>query len=366
MQHIPFVDFKPLENKLHEDIESAFSRVFSNSWYIQGKEGAAFERSFADYCEVGYCCGCGNGLDSLALPLKALGIGPGDEVIVPANTFIATALAVTRVGATPVFVDPRIETANINPDLIESSLSSATKAIMPVHLYGQPAEMDKIIAIAQSHGLKIVEDCAQAHGATFDGKRVGSFGDAGGFSFYPGKNLGALGDGGAVVSNSKQLIEHVRALGNYGAKEKYHHEYQGINSRLDELQAAFLSAKLPSLDQVNDDRRRVAKRYLEEITNPLITLPQTIENANPVWHIFSIRCKRRDDLRRHLDNLGISTNCHYPIPVHLQHAYSNLGYLPGSFPAAEEISNTELSLPMYFGLTDQQIDYVAEAINSFK
>lgn len=363
---IPFVSFKPLEKELDAELRAAFERVYTKSWYIEGDEDEAFEKAFAKYCNVDYCVGTGNGLDSLMLALKALGIGQGDEVIVPSNTYIATALAVTYVGARPVFVEPDIRTFNIDASKIESAITERTKAIMPVHLYGQACDMEPIMNIARERGLYVVEDCAQAHGATYNGQTVGSFGNAAGFSFYPGKNLGALGDAGATVSNDKNLIDKVRALGNYGSDYKYHHIYQGNNSRLDELQAAFLSAKLPILDKVNAERRRIADMYLQGIDNPNIVLPYVIETAVPVWHIFGIRCRRRDEFEKHLNDMGIGTNKHYPIPMHLQECYKNLGYKKGDFPIAEEISATELSLPMYYGMTDDEVQYVIDAVNSFK
>ena len=362
---IPFVSFKPLESELDTELRAAFERVYSSSWYIEGKEDAAFEKSFAEFCGVNYCVGCGNGLDALVLALKALGIGEGDEVIVPSNTYIATALAVTYVGAKPVFVEPRIETFNIDPDKIESAITDKTKVIMPVHLYGQACDMDAIMDIAGRHNLKVVEDCAQAHGATYKGQRVGSFGDAAGFSFYPGKNLGALGDAGAVVTNNEALAKKIRALGNYGSDYKYHHIYKGNNSRLDELQAAFLSAKLHHMDRINEERRRIANRYLNEIHNSKIVLPVVEKDMVPVWHIFGIRCAERDELEKYLNDNGIGTNKHYPISMHLQECYKDLGYKEGDFPIAEEISKTELSLPMYYGMTDEQVDYVIHSINEF-
>lgn len=363
---IPFVSFKPMEKELDRDLRAAFERVYDASWYIEGREDEKFEAAFAEFCNSKYCVGVGNGLDALMLALKALGIGEGDEVIVPSNTYIATALAVTYVGATPVFVEPDIRTFNINPANIEAAITSKTKAIMPVHLYGQACDMDSIVAIARKHNLYIVEDCAQAHGATYKGKVIGSFGDAAGFSFYPGKNLGALGDAGATVTNNKELADKIRALGNYGSDYKYHHIYKGNNSRLDELQAAFLSAKLPHLARMNEERRRIADRYLKGIKNPQIVLPYVPDYAVPVWHIFGIRCSRREELEKLLNNKGISTNKHYPIPMHLQECYKDLGFKKGDFPIAEEISATELSLPMYYGMTDEEIDYVIEVINSFE
>ena len=363
--NVPFVSFKPLEKELDGQLRAAFERVYENSWYIDGKEDKAFEEAFAKYCHTDYCVGVGNGLDALMLALRALEIGSGDEVIVPSNTYIATALAVTYVGATPVFVEPDIRTYNIDPSKIEEKITANTKAIMPVHLYGQACDMDPILAIAKKHNLYVIEDCAQAHGATYKGRIIGSFGDAAGFSFYPGKNLGALGDAGATVTNSKDLADKVRAMGNYGSDYKYHHIYKGVNSRLDELQAAFLSAKLPLMDKVNEDRRATAKKYLEGIKNDAIILPYVPEYAVPVWHLFAIRCKKRDQLAQYLADKGIGTNKHYPIAMHLQDCYADLGIAQGQLPIAEEISATELSLPMYYGMTDEEIQYVIDAVNQF-
>lgn len=363
--NIPFVSFLPLEHELDKDLREAFERVYKRSWYIDGEEDEAFEVAFAEYCGAKYCVGVGNGLDALMLSLRALGISYGDEVIVPSNTFIATALAVTYVGATPVFVEPKIETFTINPDLIEAAITNKTKAIIPVHLYGQPCNMDPIMAIAKKYDLKVVEDCAQAHGAKYKGKRVGTFGDAAGFSFYPGKNLGALGDAGAVVTNDLELAKMVRALGNYGSDYKYHHIYKGNNSRLDEIQAAFLAAKLPSLEKVNSERRRIADRYLSEIRNEKVVLPTVGEDVIPVWHVFGVRCNERDAFERHLNDKGIGTNKHYPIPMHLQECYKDLGFTEGTYPIAEEISRTELSIPMYYGMTDEEIQYVIDVINNY-
>ena len=363
---VPFVSFLPMEKELDKELRGAFERVYTNSWYIEGKDDEAFEKAFAEFCNVDYCVGTGNGLDALMLPLKALGIQEGDEVIVPSNTYIATALAVTYVGATPVFVEPDIRTFNIDTTRIEEKITAKTKAIMPVHLYGQPCDMDPIMKIARKHKLYVIEDCAQAHGARYKGKVVGSFGDASGFSFYPGKNLGALGDAGATVSTNKELLDKVRALGNYGSDYKYHHIYKGNNSRLDEMQAAFLSAKLPHLQRMNEERRRIAKKYMDGITNPLIILPYVPEYAEPVWHIFGIRCKRRDELEEYLKKHEIGTNKHYPISIHLQECYKDLGFKQGDFPIAEEISRTELSLPMYYGMTDEQVEFVIQCINDFK
>lgn len=363
--NIPFVSFKPLEKKLDTELRAAFERVYTRSWYIEGEEDEAFEKSFAEYCDRKYCVGTGNGLDALFLALKALGIKDGDEVIVPSNTYIATALAVTYVGATPVFVEPDIRTFNIDATLIESAITEKTRAIMPVHLYGQTCDMDPIMEIAQKYNLYVVEDCAQAHGAKYKGKVIGSFGDVAGFSFYPGKNLGALGDAGAIVTNNKEIADKVRSLGNYGSDYKYHHIYQGNNSRLDELQAAFLSAKLSCLDEGNNERRNIARKYLEGIKNPEIILPFVPDYATPVWHIFGIRCSRRAELEKFLNDAHIDTNKHYPIPMHLQDCYKNLGFRAGDYPIAEKISDTELSIPMYYGMAEKEIRYVIDKINEF-
>ncbi len=366
--NIPFSSFVPMEQELNKELKAAFDRVLDASWYIDGREDHAFEKAFAEYCGVKHCVGCGNGLDALVLSLKALGIGKGDRVIVPSNTFIATVLAVTYAGAVPVFVEPDIRTFNIDPNRIEETLRTSDgttiKAIIPVHLYGQPCNMDPIMELAKQYGLSVIEDCAQAHGARYKGKRIGSFGDVSGFSFYPGKNLGALGDSGAIVTDSICIAEKVKALGNYGSDYKYHHIYQGQNSRLDELQAAFLSVKLPVLDKMNAERRRIADRYLNEISNPEIVLPYVPEYAEPVWHIFAVRCKRRAELEQYLNGKGIGTNKHYPTPIHKQECYRE--YTKLSLPIAEEISETELSIPMYYGMTDEEIEYIVEALNSFK
>lgn len=363
---VPFVSFLPMEHELDKDLREAFNRVYTRSWYIEGIEDKVFEKAFAEYCDSKYCVGVGNGLDALMLALKALGVGEDDEVIVPSNTYIATALAVTYVGATPVFVEPDICTFNIDPSRIEEKITDRTKAIMPVHLYGQACDMDPIMEIARKHNLYVVEDCAQAHGATYKGKVIGSFGDVAGFSFYPGKNLGALGDAGAIITNNKELADKIHALGNYGSDYKYHHIYKGNNSRLDEMQASFLAAKLPHLNRMNEERRKIAKMYMNGIKNPEVILPYVPEDMVPVWHIFGIRCKRRDDLEKFLNVAGIGTNKHYPIPMHLQECYKDLGLKEGDFPIAEEISATELSLPMYYGMTDVEVQYVIDKVNEFK
>lgn len=363
---VPFVSFDTMHKEIHRDLDTAYQSVMNSNYFIQGQACAQFEKEYADYCGVQYCVGVGNGLDALMLILRAMDIGTGDEVIVPSNTYIATALAVSYVGALPVFVEPEIDTFNINPSLIEEKITEKTKAIIAVHLQGRPADMDAIITIAKKHNLKVIEDAAQAHGARYKGRKVGSLGDAAGFSFYPGKNLGALGDGGCITTNNKDIADKVRALGNYGSDYKYHHIYKGVNSRLDEMQAAFLSVKLKHLDKWNEERRRIAARYLNEIHNSLIHLPKASdEEFEHVYHVFVIRCSKRDELEAYLKENGIGTLKHYPIPMHLQNAYSDLGLKEGNLPMAEEISKTVLSIPMYYGMTEEQMSYVVDTINRF-
>lgn len=362
---VPFVSFRPMEEELKPELISAFHRVLNNSWYISGNEDSCFEHNFANFCEAKYCIGVGNGLDAIVLALKALGIRTGDEVIVPSNTFIATVLAVTYVGATPVLVEPDLESFNIDSDKISAKITNKTKAIIPVHLYGQACNMDKILEIAHRYNLLVVEDCAQAHGATYKGRKVGTFGNAGCFSFYPGKNLGALGDAGAVITNDSALADKIRALSNYGSDYKYHHIYKGNNTRLDEIQAAFLSVKLPHLERMNQFRQTVAEKYLKNIHNPFVILPKKSKDCTHVWHIFAIRSDRRDELSKYLSSYGIETNQHYPIPIHLQDCYKDLNLSIGALPIAELISKTELSLPMYYGISDDYVNYVIETINNF-
>ncbi len=364
---IPFLSFETMHGEIKQDLMNTFEKVLDGNYFILGQECERFERSFAEYCGTKYCLGVGNGLNALELILRAYGIGTGDEVIVPSNTYIATALAVSNVGASPVFVEPDIDTYNINPSLIEEKITKRTKAILVVHLYGCPADMNSIKCIAEKYNLYVFEDCAQGHGAKYRGKRVGVLGDAAGFSFYPGKNLGALGDGGCVTTNDANIAEKIRCLRNYGSDYKYHNIYRGTNSRLDELQAAFLSVKLKSLEKWNEERRRIAKRYIKGIKNPLIILPRESNNVfEHVYHVFVIRCQERDKLEKYLNENGIGTLKHYPIPMHLQCAYSDLNISKGFFPVAEEISNTVLSIPMYYGLTEEQIGFVIETINRFE
>jgi len=365
MMKVPFNSFQPFERELKKEIYDAFDRVYQKSWYIDGAERKNFEESFAEYCNAKYCIGVGNGLEAIRLILQGIGICTGDEVIVPATTFIATALAVTYVGAKPVFVEVEPDLYTIDCNRIEEKITRNTKAIIAVHLYGQPCDMDRINIIAKAHGLKVIEDAAQAHGALYKGKKVGSLGDAAAFSFYPGKNLGALGDAGAVTTDDEELAGKIRALANYGSEVKYHHIYQGTNSRLDEVQAAFLSVKLPQLDKWNKWRQRVADRYKREICNHALVLPKVADYAAPVWHIFAVRTKKRDELDKWLHEAGIGTAIHYPIPIHLQRAYEELKMEKGSLPIAEEIAEQELSIPMYYGITDEQVSYVIDRLNAW-
>lgn len=363
---VPFANFLPMHNEIRKDLDKAFSKVLEKSYFIQGEECRKFEEEFAAYCGAKYCVGVATGLDALWLILRAMEIGKGDEVIVPSNTFIATALAVSFVEAKPIFVEPTIETYNIDVTKIEEKINDNTKAIVAVHLQGRAADMDVVNKIAKKYNLKVIEDSAQAHGTTYKGKKIGSLSDAAGFSFYPGKNLGALGDAGCVVTNDKELANKVRALGNYGSDYKYHHIYQGTNSRLDEIQAAFLRAKLPHLDKWNNERKRIAEKYLNGIKNPLVKLPlASTDEYEHIYHVFVIRCDKRAELEKYLNDNGIGTVKHYPIPMHLQDAYKELGLQQGDLPIAEEISNTVLSIPMYYGMTDEEIEYVIEVINKF-
>jgi len=362
---IPFLDLRGPYRELEHDLHAAFDRVMESGWFILGKELAAFEAEFAAYCGTKHCIGVANGLDALHLILRALHIGEGDEVIVPAHTFIATWLAVTYAGATPVPVEPDVSTCNLDPDRIREVISSRTKAIMPVHLYGQPADMDSIRDIAQGHGLRVIEDAAQAHGARYKGQRAGSLGDAAGFSFYPGKNLGAFGDGGAIVTNDGSLADAVRSLRNYGSAVKYDHRDKGFNSRLDELQAAFLRAKLQRLDSWNRRRAQIAARYSAALRGlPGITLQAVPSWADPVWHLFVVRHHRRDALQHRLRESGIETLIHYPIPPHLSAAYADRGYLPGSLPVSEGLASTLLSLPVGPHMDDQEVQEVIAVISS--
>ena len=360
--NIPFLDLKAPHDELRSELRDAFERVLDSGCYILGNEVKQLELEFADYCEAKHCVGTGNGLDALHLILRAYGIGAGDEVIVPSNTYIATWLAVSYAGATPVPVEPDERTYNINSTLIEAAITPRTKAIISVHLYGQPADMDAINAIAKKHNLKVIEDAAQAHGARYKGRRVGSLGDAAGFSFYPGKNLGAIGDGGAVTTNDPELAEKVRVLCNYGSRVKYHNEVKGFNSRLDELQAGFLREKLKKLDEWNDRRKAIASDYLITLNGSNVVLPHVPEWADPVWHLFVIRNTQRDQLQKKLNESGISTMIHYPIPPHLQGAYAEIGLKEGALPIAETIHREVLSLLIGPHMTNEQGGQVADAL----
>ncbi len=360
--NVPFLDLKASYEELRAELDAALQRVMSSGWYVLGEEVSAFEREFAEYCEAEHCVGVANGLDALALILRAADVGPGDEVIVPTNTFIATWLAVDQVGAIPVPVEPDSLTYNLDPTRIEGTLSARTRAILPVHLYGQPADMDPINAIAHEHDLIVVEDAAQAHGARYRGRRVGGLGRAAGFSFYPGKNLGAFGDGGAVTTNDPQLADRVRVLRNYGSRIKYVNEVKGHNSRLDELQAALLRVKLRRLDEWNARRARIAARYTEELEDTALGLPYVPEWANPVWHLYVVRTRQRDAVQRHLAERVIGTVFHYPIPPHLQRAYSDLSLPQGSYPVSECLAEELLSLPIGPHMSDDQCSEVVRSL----
>lgn len=359
---VPFLELLPTYLELREELDAAYRRVMTGGWYILGAEVETFESEFAAYCGTKYCVGVANGLEALQLALMVADIGPGDEVIVPSNTYIATWLAVTQVGARVVPVEPHAQHYNIDPAGIEAAITSRTKAILPVHLYGQPADMDPILKIADRHHLLVLEDAAQAHGARYQGRPTGSLGHMAGFSFYPGKNLGAFGDGGAVTTNDEVFYQKLLRLRNYGSERKYHHEVIGLNSRLDPLQAAFLSVKLKHLDEWNLRRKRFAEGYLEQLKDQAgICLPAVAVGAEPVWHLFPILTESRDGLQMHLAEKGIQTQIHYPIPPHLSGAYRSLGYKKGDFPVAETIADRELSLPMGPHLSREQAMAVATA-----
>lgn len=353
---LPFLNLAAMHEPLAARLEMAFQRVLNSGNFVMGEELLGFEKKFAEYCGVEFCIGVGNGLDALHLILRGYGIGQGDEVIVPAQTFIATWLAVSQTGAAPKPVDVEYGSCNIDASLIEAAITPRTRAIMPVHLFGQPADMAAINAIAAKHGLKVIEDAAQAHGARFQDKASGGLADAAGFSFYPGKNLGALGDGGAVVTNDPLLAASVRQLRNYGSTVKYHHEAQGFNSRLDELQAAVLAEKLAVLDDWNEARQLAARDYLSELAGiPGLTLPSPPPWATPAWHLFVVRTPLRDALQKFLSSRGIASLIHYPIPPHLQSAYRDMRLAKGQFPVAEQWAEQSLSLPMWPGVPSQQV-----------
>jgi dTDP-4-amino-4,6-dideoxygalactose transaminase len=363
---IPFLSFDSMHLPIRAEIQQAFSDFFDSNWFILGSRVENFEKNYAEFNKVSYCAGISNGLDALHIALKALNIGRGDEVIVPSNTYIATALAVSYVGATPIFVEPSIETYNIDTFKIESAITSKTKAIMPVHLYGQVCEMEAIMRIAEKHGLFVVEDNAQSQGSLFNKKPAGSWGHINGTSFYPGKNLGALGDAGAITTNDAELAKKAVVLRNYGSQKKYYNETIGFNMRLDECQAAFLSIKLKYLEEWTSQRQEIACWYNEALENiDGIILPATAAGATHVYHCYVIRCKQRDALQKHLTDSGIGTLIHYPIPPHLQEAYKELGYSKGDFPIAEEIADTCLSLPLWPGMNKNHVGYATSAIRDF-
>lgn len=361
---IPFSTLQYMHEQIKPEALEALERCYKKSWFIQGEECAAFESEFATYCESKYCIGVGNGLDAIYIILRALGIGAGDEVIVPSHTFIATALAVKYCGATPVFCEIDEQSFNIDHKLIEACITKKAKAIIAVHLYGQAAEMEEINSVAQKYGLPVIEDAAQAHGAIYNGKKVGSLSIAAAFSFYPGKNLGALGDGGAITTSDKALAHNIRAIANYGSSEKYVHEYAGVNSRLDEIQAAVLRVKLRKLDIWNEERRSIINKYCIGIKNPNIILPLKESEERHVWHLFVVRCNKRDELKKYLETKGIGTVIHYPIPMHLQGAFAELAIQKGALPVAEAVSKSVLSLPLYIGMSDAELGFVVEALNN--
>ncbi|WP_034256744.1 DegT/DnrJ/EryC1/StrS family aminotransferase [Adhaeribacter aquaticus] len=364
--HIPFLSFKEVNQKIKPQIIAAFENFFDEGWYVLGERLIKFEKDYAEFNHTSHCVGVSNGLDALHLALKVLSIGPGDEVIVPSNTFIATALAVSYVGATPVFVEPKKGTYNIDPNLLEASITSKTKAIMPVHLYGQACEMQEIMTIANKRNIWVVEDNAQAQGATYTGKLTGSFGTINGTSFYPGKNLGAFGDAGAITTNDAYLANKVKILRNYGSEKKYQNDEIGYNMRLDECQAAFLSIKLQYLHEWTTERQKIAGWYnlmLRDVGD--LILPEVAVGATHVYHLYIIRTKRRDALQQYLREYNIGSLIHYPIPPHLQNAYVHLGHKLGSFPVAEEIANTCLSLPLWPGMSFAETEQVANVIKNY-
>lgn len=362
---IVYSDLRYIHNEIREEVQMAVQKVVDNNWFIMGEELDAFEREYAAYCGVKHCIGVGNGLDALHLILTGYGIGQGDEVIVPANTFIATALAVSYCGATPVLVDADADSCHLDVAKIEEKITDKTKAIMAVHLYGRVADMEHICEIAKKHNLWVIEDAAQAHGAVLHGKCVGALGDAAGFSFYPGKNLGAFGDAGAVTTNDDELARKIRALRNYGSEEKYKHIYKGFNSRLDELQAAILRVKLRHLDQWTEERREIAAYYQKNIKNDKIVCPVQVPAEQHVWHIFPVFTEKRDELMRYLDDRGIKSLIHYPIPIHLQEGYRELGYQEKDFPVAERLAKQEVSLPLWVGMSEHEKQRVVDALNAF-
>lgn len=366
VMQIPFLSFSPQHQPIREEVLSAIAQVYDSQWYVLGQAVTEFEASYARFNQTAHCVGVANGLDALHLALMALNIGPGDEVIVPSNTYIATWLAVSYVGAVPVPVEPNPATFNLDPQLLEAAITDRTKAIMPVHLYGQACEMTAIMNVARKHNLLVIEDNAQAQGAAADGGLTGSFGHANGTSFYPGKNLGALGDAGAVTTNDAEVDRKLRTLRNYGSQKKYYNEVIGYNSRLDELQAAVLSVKLKYLAKWSEQRQQVAAWYNQHLAGAGdLVLPVTAAGSTHVYHLYVIRTQQRDALQKHLTAQGIGTLIHYPVPPHQQQAYASLNIPAGKFPIAEELAATSLSLPLWPGMTEDEVKQVATAVGSF-
>lgn len=361
--NIPFLDLKSPYLELRAEIDAAMHRVMESGWYILGEEVESFEHDFAIYCDAKYAVGVATGLDALHLSLLAMGVGRGDEVIVPTHTFIATWLAVSQCRATPVPVECDERTYNMDPVRIEAAISPRTKVILPVHLYGQPVDLDPILEIARRHKFKVLEDAAQAHGARYKGKRIGAHGDAVAWSFYPGKNLGAMGDGGAITTNDPGLAKRLRSLRNYGSQVKYIHDVKGYNSRLDPIQAAILRVKLRHLDDWNTRRAALAAHYSQELAYYNVTVPSVPEWAKPVWHLYVIRTEQRELLQKRLQEAGVGTLVHYPIPPHLQGAYADMGYKRGEYPVADRLADEVVSLPMGPHLSIEQVDRVVAAVD---
>ncbi|WP_300974832.1 DegT/DnrJ/EryC1/StrS aminotransferase family protein [Sphingomonas sp. LHG3406-1] len=362
---IPFLDLGAAYRELASEIDAVVARSLASGWYIGGPEVTAFEEKFAAFCEADHCVGLGNGLDALHLALRAMNVDPGDEVILASNGYVATMLAVSMVGATPVLVEPDPATHNLDPARVEEAVTERTKVILPTHLYGQPADLDPLLDIAGRHGLRLLEDAAQAHGARYKGRQVGGHGNAVAWSFYPSKNLGALGDAGAVTTNDPELADRIRTLGNYGSHRRYVNEVRGVNSRLDPVQAAVLSVKLDRLEAWNERRRRTASHYLDKLAGSGLTLPHVPHWADPAWHLFVVRSPRRDALQQSLAAAGVQTLIHYPIPPHLQGAYADLGLPKGSLPVAEQLADEVLSLPIGPHLSDEQTLAVIKAVQEY-
>ena len=351
--------------KYQQEFEEKALSVLRSGWYVLGNEVKTFEERFAEYTGASYCVGLASGLDALWIGCKMLGIGPGDEVIVQANTYIASVMGISMNGATPIFTEPD-EYFQIDADKIEEKITAKTKAIMVVHLYGHVADMDKIVSLCKKYNLKLIEDCAQSHGATYKGKMTGTFGDVGCFSFYPSKNLGAFGDAGALVTNDPKIAEETRIYRNYGSEKRYYNKVVGANSRLDELQAGLLNVRLSHMDEITEERKRLCANYTNKLCNPSIYLPKERENTSTVWHQYVIRCDRREELIAYLNEKQIGTIIHYPIPPHLSEAYQYLGHKKGEFPITENYADTVLSIPLYNGMTEEEQQYVIDAINAFK